>query len=160
MSALRHHSRTEDVLRNVLGVVVDSLLVVLHNVVLAFITLTTLENITSLEVGHRRTAITITKVCLLLPLVLHLGSERSSHVGMVLGLSLRSVEAVFSSKRIKSFVQKRSVVLTLRQETAVGFGTTSRAIVGIKGLIGVLNDFDYVLAVSGLTLVSHRVRVA
>jgi len=47
------------------------------------------------------------------------------------------------------------MVLALRQETAVGFGTASGAIVGIKGLVGVLNNFNNVLAVSSLSLVSH-----
>jgi hypothetical protein len=104
VGAHRHHSGTPDALRNVLGVIVDSLQVLFHNVVLALVILATLENVTSLKVGHGGTAIA-TKVSLLLSLVLHLSGEGSSHVSMVLCLSLGSVKAVFAAERIKSFVQ-------------------------------------------------------
>lgn len=104
VGAYRHHSGTPDALRNILGVIVDSLQVLFHDVVLALVILATLENVTSLQVGHRGTAVT-TKVSLLLPLVLHLRGEGSSHVRMVLCLSSGLVKTVSTTERIKSLVQ-------------------------------------------------------
>jgi len=51
-------------------------------------------------------------------------------------------------------------VLSLRQEAAVGLGSTSAAVVGVKASVGVLNNVDNVLAVPSHSLVSHGVGIA
>lgn len=99
----RHHSRTEDALRKILSVIVHSLLVVLHNVVLAFVLVTTLENVTSLEDGHGRA--TTAKVSLLLSLVLNLVVERAGHVGMILSLLTGVVNSCLTAKRVKGLIE-------------------------------------------------------
>jgi len=81
-------------------------------------------------------------------------------VSVILGLLGRVVNACLTSERVERFVEKRSVVLSLRQEAAVRLGTPSAAVVGIKAGVGVLNDVHNVLAVPGHSLVSHGVRIA
>jgi hypothetical protein len=47
-----HHTRAKNTLRQVLGVIIYSLEVLLDNVVLAFIFMRTNENVTSLKIWH------------------------------------------------------------------------------------------------------------
>jgi len=98
-----HHAGAEDALRLVICVVVHSLKVVLDDVVLAFILVTSLEDVTSLESGHRRS--TIAKVGLLLSLILNLGVERAGHVGVILRLLGRVLDASLTSERVERFVK-------------------------------------------------------
>lgn len=153
VSSLGHQARAENTLGLILRVIINFLKVLLYHVMLAFVFMRAYENVTSLEIWHRRA--TLSEVRLLCPLVFHLRGESTRHVRMVFRLLFRVTDFVGTAEGVEGLIKKRSMILTLGQETAVGLGAPVTAVVGLKGPVGVLNHFHHVLTVPSLTLISH-----